>query len=46
MSDVRMSNNPENGTRRIIADKECVFYDGYWIRYYPTPENTLANRKS
>ncbi len=40
-----MSNNPENGTRRIIADKECVFYDGYWIRYYPTPENTLANRK-
>lgn len=40
-----MSNQPENGTRRIIADKECVFYDGYWIRYYPTPENTLANRK-
>lgn len=41
----KMSNNPENGTRRIIADKECVYYDGYWIRYYPTPENTLANRK-
>lgn len=40
-----MSKNPEHGTRRIIADKECVFYDGYWIRYYPTPENTLANRK-
>ncbi|MCW8947799.1 MAG: hypothetical protein OQK80_10030, partial [Sedimenticola sp.] len=40
-----MSNNPENGTHQIIADKECIFYDGYWIRYYPTPENTLANRK-
>lgn len=40
-----MSNTPENGTRQIIADKECVFYDGYWIRFYPTPENTLTNRK-
>ncbi len=40
-----MSNIPENGTHQIIADKECIFYDGYWIRYYPTPENTLANRK-
>lgn len=40
-----MSNIPENGTHQIIADKECIFYDGYWIRYYPTPENTLVNRK-
>ncbi len=40
-----MSNSPENGTRQVIAGRECVFYDGYWIRYYPTPENTLVNRK-
>ncbi|MCW8908800.1 MAG: hypothetical protein OQL28_16290 [Sedimenticola sp.] len=40
-----MSNQPENGTVRTIADRECVYYDGYWIRFYPTPENTLANRK-
>lgn len=40
-----MSNPPENGTVRTIADRECVFYDGYWIRFYPTPENTLSNRK-
>ena len=35
----------ENGTVEIIDGKECVFYDGYWIRFYPVPEDTLANRK-
>ncbi len=41
-----MSNQPENGTHQIFDDKECVFYDGYWIRYYPIPEENLANRKA
>ena len=36
---------PGNGTRRRIGDKECVFYDGYWIRYYPPPEDGLAAKK-
>ncbi len=36
---------PENGTVELIDGKECVFYDGYWIRFYPVPEDTLANRK-
>ena len=26
--------SPPNGTRRRIEDKECIYYDGYWIRYY------------
>ena len=40
-----MSDKPENGTRRNLDGKECIFYDNYWIRYYPVPRDTLANRK-
>ncbi len=40
-----MSDQPENGTRRDLDGKECIFYDNYWIRYYPVPRDTLANRK-
>ena len=36
---------PRNGTRRRIGDKECVYYDGYWIRYYPPPTETLEEKK-
>jgi hypothetical protein len=40
-----MSDQPENGTRRDLDGKECIFYDNYWIRYYPVPRDTLASRK-
>ena len=40
-----MSTKPENGARRDINDKPCVYYDGYWIRFYAVPEDTLATRK-
>ena len=36
---------PRNGTRRRIGDKECVYYDGYWIRYYAAPAETLVEKK-
>ncbi len=36
---------PRSGTRRRIGGKECIFYDGYWIRYYPPPEDSLAEKK-
>ncbi len=36
---------PSNGDRRIIDINEYVFYDGYWIRYYAPPKDSLANRK-
>ena len=36
---------PRNGARRRIGEKECVYYDGYWIRYYPPPEETLEEKK-
>ncbi len=35
----------ENGTIRKISDIVCVYYDGYWIRYYPPPEDTLVEKK-
>lgn len=40
-----MTDTVENGTRKQCDGKECIYYDGYWIRYYPVPEDTLANRK-
>jgi len=40
-----MSDQPENGTRRDFDGRERIFYDNYWIRYYPVPMDTLANRK-
>jgi hypothetical protein len=36
---------PVEGTRRIIDGRERVFYDGYWIRTYPTPANSLETKK-
>ncbi len=34
-----------NGTVRTINGRMCIFYDGYWIRYYAPPENTLTAKK-
>lgn len=36
---------PAAGTRCLIDGVERVFYDGYWIRTYPVPEDTLAHKK-
>ena len=38
-------NHPVEGTRRIINGRERVFYDGYWIKTYPTPVNSLETKK-
>jgi hypothetical protein len=34
-----------NGARKDINGKSHVYYDQYWIRYYPPPTETLANKK-
>ena len=34
-----------NGIRRTVGGRECIYFDGYWIRYYPPPEDTLEARK-
>ena len=40
-----LEREPRNGTRRRIGGKECIFYDGYWIRFYEPPQETLAEKQ-
>ncbi len=40
-----MTNPPENGARQDVDGKPCIYFDGYWIRYYPPPEESLDARK-
>ncbi len=46
---LEIPNHPENpppeGTRRIIGGEERVFYDGYWIKTYPVPADSLDAKK-
>ena len=37
--------SPAEGTRRIIDGQERVFYDGYWIKTYPVPADSLDAKK-
>ena len=36
---------PPEGTRRMIAGEERVLYDGYWIKTYPVPADSLDAKK-
>ncbi len=40
-----MSETPANGTRRKIHGEMRVYYDGYWIKHYDPPPDTLETRK-
>ena len=40
-----MSESTENGTRREIDGELRVYYDGYWIKHYEPPANSLDIRK-
>ena len=40
-----MADQPENGEIGTRDGKECVYFDGYWIRHYPPPADTLSARK-
>ncbi|MFV0371922.1 MAG: hypothetical protein ACK5JI_09845 [Azonexus sp.] len=39
------NDNPAEGTRRIIDGAERVFYDGYWVKVYTVPADTLEAKK-
>ncbi len=41
----QMKDSPKNCERREIDGTEHIYYDGYWIRYYPPLDDTLTNRK-
>ena len=34
-----------NGTVETVDGKRCVCYDGYWIRYYEPPPDSLSAKK-
>ena len=36
---------PENGSIEEFNDVPHIYYDGYWIRYYKPPAETLAEKK-
>lgn len=36
---------PPEGTRRVIDGEERVFYEGYWIKTYHVPADTLDAKK-
>jgi hypothetical protein len=36
---------PAEGARRVIDGRERVFYNGYWIKTYPSAANTLEAKK-
>ena len=36
----------ENGVVRECDGKICIHIDGYWIRYYAPPVNTMAEKKA
>ena len=36
---------PAEGTRRMIAGQERVIYDGFWIKCYPVPADSLDAKK-
>lgn len=40
-----MPETVDNGTIRNFDGTERVFYDGYWIRYYPPPDDSPRSKK-
>ena len=39
------SERPENGTVKKVQGVTSIYYDGYWIRCYEPPADTLLARK-
>lgn len=37
---------PKEGSRRFIDHAERVFYEGYWIKTYPVPSDSLQAKKT
>jgi len=42
---ISMGNQIANGTKKVINNKPCIYYDGYWIRQYEVNSDSLATRK-
>jgi hypothetical protein len=42
---IHMDERPAEGTRRIVEGRLRVHYDGFWIKVYDPPEDTLSAKK-
>src|SRR5438552_6371032 len=40
-----MADEVADGTERTIEGRLRVFYDGYWIKAYPIPSDTLLEKR-
>lgn len=40
-----MSKQPSNGVQRLVNGETRVFYDGYWIKSYEPPSDTLETKR-
>ncbi len=40
-----MNEAVKDGTLEVLDGKPVIFYEGYWIRYYAPPENSLPEKK-
>jgi len=40
-----MNSELPNGTERSIDGRQRVYYDGYWIKAYPVPADTLLEKR-
>jgi len=41
-----MTTDTENGTIAEVDGRACIFYDGYWIKYYEPPPESLEAKKA
>ena len=44
-SNAAKTSQPDDGTIREHNGKICIYYGGYWIRYYAPPPNTMAEKR-
>lgn len=40
-----MATEIPSGTRRVLDGQSQVYYEGYWVKTYAVPENTLNHKK-
>ena len=43
--DLELDGKVKNGTIRAYEGKICIHIDGYWLRYYAPPPNTMAEKR-
>ena len=44
-NNIKMNETVENGARKMINGVPNVYYDGYWIKCYEPPQDTLSAKK-